>query len=103
VNDLPGTLTAIGALVAALTAAFIAYRNSRTTAEAKAAALAAKLAAAESKTEIVATRDGVFELGKRVDGRLEELLELTKQSALAAGRLEGRASQRANNEKERKR
>jgi hypothetical protein len=76
------------AVVAAETAKEIAAEKG---AAAVAASEAAKLAAEQSKVEIVATKDGVFELGKRVDGRLSELLETAKALARAQGLAEGRA------------
>ena len=96
-DGLAQTITAIGTLVAAIGAVVIGYRNSRKADAAKekataaaAAALIAKEAAEDSKKEIIATKDGVFEVGKAIDGRLTELLEITKQAALAEGRrLEG--------------
>lgn len=100
-SDLAQTITALGTLVAAIGAVIIGYRNSKAAADAREkardaanAATAAKLTAEHSQAEIVATKDGVFEVGKKIDGRLDELLELTKQAALAEGRLQGRASER---------
>jgi type II secretory pathway pseudopilin PulG len=102
VNDLPATITALGTLVAAIGALVISWNNRRAAAEARekaavaaAAAEAAKLAALDSQREIIATKEGVFEVGKQIDGRLTELLTLTKESALAEGRLEGAATERA--------
>lgn len=91
------TILAIATLVTALGAVAVGWRNSRKADAAKeeaalaaAAALTAKEAAEASKREIVATKDGVFEVGKQIDGRLSELLKLTEQAALAEGRrLEG--------------
>jgi hypothetical protein len=101
VNDLAAVLTALGVLVAAIgsvSAVVVGYLNRRAMTAAKdkasdaaAAALVAKTAAEDSKREIIATKDGVFELGKQIDGRLSQLLELTRESALAEGRLEGPA------------
>jgi hypothetical protein len=66
--SIPPTLVALGALI-------IGLRNSRKVDDAKA--------------EIVQTKDGVFELGKAVDGRLKELLEITKSAATAEGHAAG--------------
>jgi gas vesicle protein len=119
-GDVSATITSLGTLIVAIgafiTAAgglWLAYRNSvkadqareraATAAEkAQAAKDAAeqsrqdiKDAAEESKRQIVAIGGQVYELGKAVDGRLKELLELTKEAALAEGRLEGAATQKA--------
>jgi hypothetical protein len=95
-EGLPAILVALGTLATAIGALFVSYTNARkadraaieATAAAKAAA-DAKRAAEASQADIVATKDGVFALGPQIDGRLTELLELTRQSALAEGRLEG--------------
>jgi hypothetical protein len=47
-------------------------------AAAAAAAVAAEQAALESRKKIVQIGDAVYELGKRVDGRLSELLDTAK-------------------------
>ncbi len=106
-NDLPATLTALGTLVAAVgavVAVILGYLNRRSAdaaktraADAAYAAERAKSAAEASQREIIATKDGVFELGKQIDGRLSELLQLTESAALAAGRLEGAAAQKLAN------
>ncbi len=100
------TITAIATLVAAFGTLILALRNSQKADAAKsAAALAAeraavaKEAAEESKREIVATRDGVFEVGKQLDGRLTELLKTTGDLARAEGQIEGRAAEQANHVK----
>ena len=99
VATLVGALTA---MVAALGGVIVAWRNSKKADDARekaavaaAAAQAAKQAAEDMKKEVILTKDGVFEVGKQIDGRLSALLELTKQASLAEGRLEGIASQKA--------
>lgn len=88
--------TEIGTLIAALVAVYLSFRNSRKADAAKdkaviavEAANAAKVAAENSQREVIATKDGVFEVGKQIDGRLSELLKLTEQAAYAAGKLAG--------------
>jgi hypothetical protein len=113
VADIPATITSISTLVAAVGAVTIAYRSSRAaskaadaaeaaraTAEEKgaatvAAAAAAQTAAEASKREITVVAGKVVEVGKRIDGRLSELLALTEANALAEGRLQGREAERA--------
>jgi hypothetical protein len=92
--------TQLGTLIAAIAAVLVGFRNSRkadaarekavTAAE---AAAAAKFAAEASQKEVIATKDGVFEVGKQIDGRLSELLKLTEQAAYAAGKLAGQLDQ----------
>jgi hypothetical protein len=43
---------------------------------------------------IIATQDGVFEVGQRIDGRLSELLETTRALSRAEGKAEGEQAQR---------
>jgi hypothetical protein len=92
--------TDLGTLIAALVAVFLGLRNSRKADDAKdkavvavEAANAAKVAAENSQKEIVKTKDGVFEVGAAIDGRLSELLKLTEQAAYAAGKLAGQLDQ----------
>ena len=98
-TDVPGTITSISALVTAAGAVVIAWRRTNGVKAAKTAAEAAQTAAEESKREIVATKDGVFELGKRLDGRLQELLRVSNSLARAEGLIEGRAAERAEPDK----
>jgi hypothetical protein len=79
--DLPATLTALATLIAAVGALFISWRSARS--------------AQDAKTEIISTKDGVFEVGKKIDGRLTELLKLTEAAARAQGLLNGRAAEKA--------
>lgn len=83
--SIPPTLVALGALVVGL-------RNSRKVDDAREKAIIAAADARSAKAEIVVTRDGVFEVGRQLDGRLKELLELTRRAALAEGTLAGRAA-----------
>jgi hypothetical protein len=71
-------------------------------AAAAAAASAAKQAAIESTAKMVQIGDAVYELGKRVDGRLTELLDAAKalgisqaQEAMAKGIVQGAKAERA--------
>ena len=100
VSDLASVITALAALVAAvgaIVAAILGYLNRRKVMDAaikaetaKDAAEAAKLAAEKSAREIVATREGIFTLGERIDGQLDKLLA----GARAEGRAEGEQAQR---------
>jgi hypothetical protein len=104
VVDWPAVIQATGTFVAALGAAIAAVVTvtiSRQTSAAKEKSMEAadhaeraRVMAEESKQEIIATRDGVFEVGKQLDGRLSELLKVTKENALAQGRVEGRAAEK---------
>jgi ribosomal protein RSM22 (predicted rRNA methylase) len=98
-------LTAFGALVVSLrngqkvNDAAVAAESAKIIAADKgaaavAAAEAAKLAALSSNALLVETNGEIRELGKRVDGRLSEVLALTKAKALAEGRLEGQAAEK---------
>jgi hypothetical protein len=116
VDDVIRLITVVGALigaVAGVVAAVSAYRNGQAANDAKtkaalaaAAAQAAKeaaqatreaarIAAEEAKKELVATRDGVFEVGHRIDGRLDELLALTRSAGMAEGVIKGTADEKA--------
>lgn len=85
-------VSAIGAVVVSLLNARRATAAAAASLVAKNAAEAAKVAATASQAAIIETKDGVYEVGKQIDGRLTELLKLTREAALAEGRLEGRAS-----------
>ena len=67
--------------------AFAAYRTARSNAR---AALAAQKAAEDAKEIILSTNGDIRELGKRVDGRLTDLLISSKAAAHAAGVIEGK-------------
>jgi hypothetical protein len=88
--DLPGTITALSLLVTAIGAILAAYWSYR----AKQATKDNKAAIDDTKTEIVATKAGLFELGKAVDGRLSKLLEVSISNARAEGIATGEQSQR---------
>jgi flagellar biosynthesis component FlhA len=120
VADISATITSIGTLIAATGAAivavgsfWIANRNSHKAeilaekqANAVAAAEAAKVAAEQTRREakeaaakneatLIQVGKDVYALDRRVDGKLTELLELTRKAAIAEGRLEGIAAERA--------
>lgn len=63
---------------------------------AKLAAGQAAEALVEASRQIVQTKDGVFEIGQRIDGRMGELLDAVKAAALSEGRAAGIAFERAN-------
>lgn len=79
----PEAITALAALVAAVGGIVAAVLANR-----------AKMTAEDSHAQIIATKEGVFELGKQVDGRLTELLNATRQSARAEGVAAGEQAQR---------
>jgi hypothetical protein len=102
--DWPATFTALGTLVAAIgavLAVILSFLNRRAATEARAkaddaahAAERAKVAAEDSKREIIATKEGVFEVGRQIDGRLSELLRSSTALARAEGVAQGEQSQR---------
>jgi hypothetical protein len=109
VGDFVAFLTAATALFVAVGAFVLNYLRGRAAeksadraaAAAEASILvaaAAKLAAEESKAEVIKVGDKVYELGKAVDGRLSKLLALTEAAALDRGRLEGAATEKARQE-----
>lgn len=95
--DVPAAITALASLVAAfgvILGAYWAYR-------AKDRAAAAARIASESQNEIIRVGTDVYELGKRVDGRLTELLDAAAAKgvtdaalARAEGKAEGEQKQR---------
>jgi len=95
------TITSIATLVAAVgavLAVIVGFLNNRravaaaSAAEtARYAAEAAKLAAQQSQAEVVLTKEGVFELGRQMDGRLSQLLESTNALSRAEGLAQGRS------------
>lgn len=93
-TDVPATLTGISTLVAAIGALVVSVLGAWRASSARRAADAAKVIAEDSKIEIIATKQGVFELGKQLDGRLKLLLETTASASRAAGRVEGRQEER---------
>jgi hypothetical protein len=84
-------IVAVATLVTALGAVIVAWRAAGRAKE-------AKDAADSNRLEIVATKDGVFEIGKRIDGRLTQLLKTTEELARAQGELVGRAAQKTEND-----
>jgi hypothetical protein len=78
-------LAAAGGFVAAVGAFVVANRNREKAEAAKVAAEVAAGVARDLKREVVSIGGEVFELGKRVDGRLSELLEASIAKALAEG------------------
>jgi hypothetical protein len=110
-NDVIGILTAVGSVITAsgvLLAVALGYLNRRASIAAKErsedaalkateaaskASEAADLAAANQR-EIVVIHGEVVEVGKRIDGRLSELLKSTSALSRAEGRAEGEQSQR---------
>jgi replicative DNA helicase len=117
--DIAATVSAVAALITAIGAFAVAWRNSKKADRAKveaavteqkrlsaieearvkaavaaAAASAAKIAAEDSNARIIRIGDEIFQLGKRVDGRLSELLDATKAQAHAEGVTQGEADER---------
>jgi hypothetical protein len=99
--DIPGTLTSLGTLIAAVGAVAIGFRNSRKADAAKdkaaiaaTAAAVAKEAALASQREVMVVGDKVVEVGKQLDGRLSELLREARASARAEGVAAGEQAQR---------
>jgi len=95
--DWPATITALGALITAVGVIFIAFLNYRRADNEAVHRKAQELLLKQGNSELVRTNEGIFELGKQLDGRLQELLEVTESAARAKGVLEGRAAQEANN------
>lgn len=94
-------ITAVTALVVAVGALVLNFLKQRSAdraavaaEDAKAAAMRAAELAEESHAEIIATKKGVFELGKQIDGRMGDLLEAVRKSAHAEGKAEGEQAQR---------
>ena len=101
-DDLPATIAAFTALIVAVGAFvlnFLKDRHAERAARAaEHAATAAELAAASaelSNAKLVEIDGKIFNLGKAVDGKLTKLLDLTREAALAKGRLEGAAIEKA--------
>ena len=108
-SDLPATLTALGTLVAALGALFLSFLNAKKADDARDKAIAAAMQAAQAKAEaedakgaIVKVGDDLFRVGKQIDGRLSELLELTARASRAEGMETGRLKEKARHEAESK-
>lgn len=100
--DVPATLNAIAGIGTPLGVILIGYwaykgkadfESAKIDAEAaRVAAEAAKADAALARADMILTKDGVFEIGKKVDGRLSELIEEIKKSSKAEGKAEGLAA-----------
>jgi hypothetical protein len=91
-----GTIaTAVGVIVVG----FLRYRDRRETRaenhEATLAATAAKEAAESAGSKLAEIDGKIYKLTVQVDGKLQKLLDLTREAALAKGRLEGAAQERA--------
>jgi hypothetical protein len=93
-HDLPSTITALATLTAAIGALIVAIVNARSGNAARDKAVIAAAAAEDSKKEVVLVRGEVIEVGKRIDGRLSELLKTTEALARAQGRAERRQQQK---------
>jgi hypothetical protein len=93
-NDIASTITALGTLVAAIGAVILAWRNSQKADEAKVKATLAAEAAAAAQREVIATKDGVFEVGRQIDGRLTQLMASATALARAEGVAQGEQRQR---------
>ncbi len=93
-SDLAATITALATLVAAIGAVLVGIRNSRKAEVAAIAATIAKEAAEASQREVVATKDGVFEVGRQIDGRLTQLMATATALARAEGIAQGEQAQR---------
>ncbi|HEY8837400.1 MAG TPA: hypothetical protein VIO16_06930 [Dehalococcoidia bacterium] len=87
-------ITAITALIVAVGALMLNFFKQRSQERAEIAAERAATLAAESKAEIIATKKGIFELGKQIDGRMEDLLEAVRKAARAEGVSAGEQSER---------
>lgn len=102
--DVPATITALASFVIAvgvIVTSVLGFLNRRASAEAREratvaadAAVAAQVAAESSKREIIQTANGIFEVGKKLDGRLSELLASATALARAEGKAEGEQAQR---------
>jgi CO/xanthine dehydrogenase Mo-binding subunit len=94
-------LVAVIAAIPAVGALWVSRSNAAAAEAARLAAEAAKekaaeaaMLAADAQHAIIATKDGVFEIGKRLDGRLQELLKATQEAAEAKGMAAGIAQER---------
>jgi hypothetical protein len=94
IADIATFVAALAAFVTATVGALVARSNNQRAVAAAKAAEAAKAAAESAKADIIATKAGVFELGKQVDGRLSELLDVTRKASRAEGWAAGEQAQR---------
>jgi hypothetical protein len=101
-----GTIGTIATAVGVVIVAVLRFRDAqerradrkadaRSLAAAERAAKEAKTAAESSNAALVEIDGKIFQLTKQVDGKLTELLNLTREAALAKGRLEGAATEKA--------
>lgn len=98
--DIPATLTALASLVIAIgviVSAVLSYRTRQATAAASAASANAQRAAEASQAEVIAIKGEVYEIGKRIDGRLSELLTEQTGRARAEGITFGEQAERDRN------
>jgi hypothetical protein len=102
VNEPFGWFTTIGTIATAvgvIVVGILRYRDRRETAAenrvATKAALEAKDAAESADAKLAEIDGKIYRLTEQVDGKLSKLLDLTRESALAKGRLEGIASEKA--------
>lgn len=100
-GDLATLIGALTGMVAAIGALYVAVRNSRKADEARDKALVAATKASDaadeakaSKAAVMLVGDNVVEVGKRIDGRLSELLETARALARAQGIAEGTEQER---------
>jgi hypothetical protein len=78
---------ALGAFLTGLAALVVGIRNGRK-------ADVAQQLTEQVRADLIQTRDGVYELGPKVDGKLDELLKATQAAARAEGHIEGVADER---------
>lgn len=91
IDDVASLVGAIGSVITAVGVIVVGwwtYRGKERAAKATEAAEAAQKAAEANTRALVATRDGIYELGKRIDGRMDELLISARESGHAAGMAE---------------
>jgi hypothetical protein len=81
--NLPETITALATLVAAIGAILIAYLSYK----AKLLAQKASDVAVENQSQLIRVGNDVYEIGKRVDGRLTELLDATRAQGVSEATL----------------
>lgn len=87
--NLPPIIAAIGTFLAAAGALIVALRNASRADRAADAAEAAALAAHNSEAQIMVVGKDVVEVGKRIDGRLTQLLAATAKASYAEGQAAG--------------
>jgi hypothetical protein len=101
-----GTIGTIATAVGVVIVAVLRFRDAqerrsdrkadaRSLAAAEHAATDAKAAALSSNAQLAQIDGKIYKLTEQVDGKLTELLALTREAAFAAGRLEGVAAEKA--------